>query len=76
MAPLSMEFPRQEYWASLLAQTVKDPPASARDACSIPGLERSPEEGNGNPLQHSYPDRGAWRTTYSPWGHKESDVAE
>ena len=23
------------------------------DVGSIPGLERSPEEGNGNPLQHS-----------------------
>ena len=21
-------------------------------------------------------DRGAWGTTYSPWGHKESDVTE
>ena len=32
---------------------------------SIPGLERSPGEGNGNPLQDSNPensvDRGAWR---------------
>ena len=34
---------------------------------SIPGLERSPGEGNGNPLQYSclenLMDRGAWRTT-------------
>ena len=32
---------------------VKNPPASAgdaRDACLIPGLGRSPGEGNGNPL--------------------------
>ena len=21
-------------------------------------------------------DRGAWRSTYSPWGHKESDTTE
>ena len=34
---------------------------------SIPGLGRSPGEGNGIPLQHCYlknpMDRGAWRTT-------------
>ena len=33
----------------------------------IPGLGRSPEEGNGNPLQHSClenpMDRGAWQVT-------------
>ena len=21
-------------------------------------------------------DRGVWRTTYSPWGHKELDITE
>ena len=26
---------------------------SAEDLCFIPGLERSPGEGNGNPLQYS-----------------------
>ena len=35
------------------------------DPGSIPGLERSPGEGNGNPLQYSclgnLMDRGAWR---------------
>ena len=33
-----------------------------------------PEEGNGNPLQYSCLEnpmvRGAWWTTYSPWGHR------
>ena len=37
--------------ASLVTHTVKDVPASAGDACSTPGLGRSPGEGNGNPLQ-------------------------
>ena len=30
---------------------VKNPPANAGDAGSIPGLGRSPGEGNGSPLQ-------------------------
>ena len=33
---------------------VKNPPVNATDADSIPGLGRSPGEGNGNPLQCSY----------------------
>ena len=36
---------------------VKNPPASAGatgDAGSIPGLGRSPEAGDGNPIQHSW----------------------
>ena len=47
---------------------VKNPPANAGDIGDIgliPGLERSPEIGNGNPLQYSClenpMDRGAWR---------------
>ena len=40
---------------------------SAGDLGSIPGLGRSPGEGNGNPLQYSClenpMDRGAWRAT-------------
>ena len=44
---------------------VKNLPASEGDTCSIPGLGRSPGEGNGNPLQHSCPgnpmDKGTWQ---------------
>ena len=32
---------------------VKNLPANAEDLGSIPGLRRSPEGGNGNPLQYS-----------------------
>ena len=32
---------------------VKNLPADAEDASSIPGSGRSPGEGNGNPLQYS-----------------------
>ena len=45
---------------------VKNPPANAgdlRDASLIPGLGRSPEVGNGNPLQYSCLDREAWQAT-------------
>ena len=46
---------------------VKILPANAGDASSLPGLGRSPGEGNGNPLQYSClgnpTDRGAWGVT-------------
>ena len=32
---------------------VKNPTVNAGDMGSIPGLRRSPEEGNGNPLHYS-----------------------
>ena len=51
--------------ASLVAQTVKKPPAGAGDSGSIPGSERAPGGGNGNPLQYSClenpTDGGNWR---------------
>ena len=34
----------------------KESVCNARDLGSIPGLERSPEEGNDNPLQYSCPE--------------------
>ena len=39
--------------ASLVAQMVKNLTANAGDLASIPGLRRSPGEGNGYPLQDS-----------------------
>ena len=54
--------------ASLVAQLVKNLPASAadaRDMGSLLGWGRSPQGGNDNPLQYSClgnpTDRGAWR---------------
>ena len=45
----------------------KESACNAGDLGSIPGLERSSEEGNGNPLQYSClgnpMDRGAWWAT-------------
>ena len=52
---------------------------NAEDSGSIPGLERAPEEGNGDPLQYSClgnpVDRGAWRATVHGV-EKESDRSE
>ena len=36
-----------------VGSTVKNSPANVGDACSIPGLGRSPGEGNSNPHQYS-----------------------
>ena len=45
----------------------KNLPANAGDSGLIPGLERTPGEGNGNPLPYSClencTDRGSWQCT-------------
>ena len=59
---------------------VQNPPANTGDKGSIPGLGRSPAEGNGNLLQYSClgnsMDRGDLAGSYRPWGHKVSDTTE
>ena len=62
MIPLTWGFPG--------GSVLENPPANAGDTGDeglIPGLERSPGEGNSNPLQYSClgnpMDRGAWQTT-------------
>ena len=58
---------------------VKNPPDSAGDTGSIPGLGRPPGKGNGNLLQYSYLENsyGQRRLVgYSLWGHKELDATE
>ena len=53
----------------------KDSACNAGDAGSVLGSERSPREGNGNPVQYSClenpMDREAWQASMCPWGHKE-----
>ena len=64
-------------WASLVAQMVKNLPAS-EDLGSISGSGRSPGEGNGYPPQYSCLEN-PWREepgSYSPQGCKESDTTE
>ena len=58
------------YGASQVVLMVKNPPANAgdaRDLGSIPGSERVPGGGHGNPLQYSRPenptDTEAWWAT-------------
>ena len=59
MSNVLMEFPH--------SSVDKESACNAGDPGSIPGWERSPEEGNGNPLQYSClentMDRGAWWAT-------------
>jgi len=52
----------------------KESACSEGDLGSIPGLGRSPGEGNGYPLQYSGLENSmGW---YSPLGHIESDITE
>ena len=55
----------------------KESGCNAGDVGSIPGLGRSPGEGNGYPPQYSClensMDKGAWQAV---WGHKELDTTK
>ena len=50
----------------------KESACKVGDLSSIPGLERSPGEGKGYPVQCS----GLENSMDSPWGHKESNMTE
>ena len=52
----------------------KESACNAGDLGSVPGLGRSPGEGNGYPLQYSGLENSM--DLYSPWGRKESDTTE
>ena len=61
---------------------VKNPPSNAgdiRDVGSVPGSERAPGEGNGNPLQYSCLENPMVRGSlmgYRSQGRKELDMTE
>ena len=71
-------------WASSLSLSIfpggSDGKVSAYtggDRGSITEMERSPGEGNGNPLQYSCLENGLRvLEDYSSWDHKELDMAE
>ena len=55
----------------------KESPCNAGDLGSIPGLRRSPGEGNGYPVFWPGGFHGQRSLAgYSPWGCKESDTTE
>ena len=57
----------------------KDSTCNARDPSLNPGLERSPGEAHGNPLQHSCSENPHGKGSlvgYHPWSCKEADTTE
>ena len=59
---------------------VKKQLANAGDSSLIPGSGRSPGGGMATHCSilawDNSTDRGAWKTTYSPWDHKELDTTK
>ena len=59
--------PESKDWGLPRGLSDKESACNIGDPSSIPWLGRSPEQGNGNPLQYSClenpVDRGAWRAT-------------
>ena len=67
------------YFASLVAQTVKNPPAMQEAWVRSLGWEDLLEIGHGNSLQYSGLENPRGQESlvgYSPWGCKESDTPE
>ena len=57
----------------------KESACNARNLGSVPGLGRYPGRRHDNPLQYSFlenPHGQKNLASYSPWGHKESDMTE
>ena len=68
-----------ESWGFPVGSDSKESACNAGDLGSVPGLGRSPGEGNGNPLQHSclqYFHGQRSLAGYSSWGRKELDKTE
>ena len=54
----------------------KESDCNARELSLIPGLGRSPGEGNGCPLQYLCLENPMDKGNWCPWGHKQSDMTE
>ena len=61
--------------ASLVRSAGKESTSNAGDLGLIPGLERSPREGHGHPLQYSCLENLHEQRSLAG-GHKESDMTE
>ena len=63
------------FWGFRGGSAGKESTCNVGDLSLIPGLGRSPGEGNnGCPLQYS--SILAWRIPWTVWGRKESDTTE
>ena len=72
-------YPLQYSWASLVAQTVKNPPVMRETWVWSLGWEDPLEVGHGNPLHYPCLENPHGQRSlrgYSPLGHKESDMTE
>ena len=72
----SLKWPIKQILASLIRYLSA---CNAGDQGLIPGLGRSPGEGNGNPLKYSCLENPHGQRSlagYSQWGCKESDTTE
>ena len=66
-------------WASLVAQSVKNPPEILETWVRSLSWEDSPGGGLGNPLQYSHLENPHGQRSlvgYSPWGRTELDMTE
>ena len=65
---------------AFVALVGKNLPANAGDSGSIPESGRYPGEGNGNPLQYSFPgnliDRGAWWATVHEVSRAQTQLSD
>ena len=66
--------PPQYSWASLVAQTVKNPPAMWETWVQSLGWEDPLEKGKALPTPVFWPRE--FHGLYSPWNHKESDATD
>ena len=64
--------PTPVFLGFLCGSAGKESACDVGDLSLIPGLGRSPGEGNGYPLQYS----GLENSMDSPWGHRKLDMTE
>ena len=74
-----IDYPIQHSWASLVAQTVKNPPAMREIQVRFLGWEDLPWRRAWQPTSVFLPGESHGQRSlvgYSPWGHKQSEMTE